>query len=39
LLQAGFSDSAAELKMLDLEQAHIITIDDAKTVFLVKREL
>lgn len=38
LLQEGFSDSAAELKMLDLERARIITVDDANTVFLVKKE-
>ena len=37
LLQEGFSDSAAELKMLDLEQARIIVVDDMKTVFLMKR--
>jgi putative DNA primase/helicase len=34
LLQEGFSDSDAELKLLDLERARIITIDDANTIFL-----
>jgi len=38
LRHEGLSEWAAEKKILDLEQAHIITVDDMKTVFLVKRE-
>jgi hypothetical protein len=38
LLYEGLSEPDAEKKILDLEQARIITVDDAKTVFLAKRE-
>jgi hypothetical protein len=38
LQQEGLSEQDAELKLLDLERAKIITIDDANTVFLTKRE-
>jgi hypothetical protein len=38
LQQEGLSEQDAELKILDLERARIITVDDVNTIFLRKRE-